>query len=306
MKVYQIRETLSPVNLEEISNAGCLFVAVLSQAEWNTQKALFNMGIELELNVTKVHSTKAEVNYDSMTGTFLIPDRNNLTENTFQFAYALDEKGIVFIDDSGKADEMLQTIRITRKWRQPCLERFLYDFLELIIDKDQSIMESYELDLDHMEDIILSEAEEADLEHLNNIRGDMRELRIHYEQLIDMTQELLENENDFFSEEKLRYIRLFMNRLERHHDQAASLKDHINQVLELYHTQLEVRQNQIMTILTVVTAIFMPLTLIAGWYGMNFRYMPELEAPHGYLVVVIISFIIAIGSLIVFKIKKWL
>ena len=76
--------------------------------------------------------------------------------------------------------------------------------------------------------------------------------------------------------------------------------------LELYHTQLEVRQNHIMTILTVVTAIFMPLTLIAGWYGMNFRYMPELEAPYGYLIVIVISAIIAAGSLIYFKVKKWL
>ena len=121
-----------------------------------------------------------------------------------------------------------------------------------------------------------------------------------------LLREVLENENEFFDDDRLRYIKLFMNRMGRLHDAAASLKDHINQVLELYHTQLEVRQNHIMTILTVVTAIFMPLTLIAGWYGMNFRYMPELEAPYGYLIVIVISAIIAAGSLIYFKVKKWL
>ena len=56
--------------------------------------------------------------------------------------------------------------------------------------------------------------------------------------------------------------------------------------------------------LTVVTTIFMPLTLIVGWYGMNFKYMPELESKMGYPVVILLSILIVVGSLIFFKIKK--
>jgi magnesium transporter len=78
------------------------------------------------------------------------------------------------------------------------------------------------------------------------------------------------------------------------------------QVRDLYHAQLEVRQNRIMTLLTVVTTIFMPLTLIAGWYGMNFRYMPELEWRLGYPVVIAVSVLIVVFCLIFFKKKKWL
>ena len=69
---------------------------------------------------------------------------------------------------------------------------------------------------------------------------------------------------------------------------------------------LELRQNHIMTILTVVTTIFMPLTLITGWYGMNFRYMPELETEWGYPLVFGTCILIITGSLIFFKKKKWL
>ncbi len=61
-----------------------------------------------------------------------------------------------------------------------------------------------------------------------------------------------------------------------------------------------------MTVLTVVTSIFMPLTLIAGWYGMNFRYMPELEWRYSYPVVIAISIVIVVVCLIWFKRKKWL
>ena len=60
------------------------------------------------------------------------------------------------------------------------------------------------------------------------------------------------------------------------------------------------------SILTVVTTIFMPLTLITGWFGMNFRYMPELESPWAYPIVIVISVVIIVASLIYFRKKKLL
>ena len=61
-----------------------------------------------------------------------------------------------------------------------------------------------------------------------------------------------------------------------------------------------------MTVLTVVTTIFMPLTLIVGWYGMNFRYMPELDSPFAYPIVIVLCIAIVIVSIIFFRSKKWL
>ena len=264
------------------------------------------MGIELEQDPGDIHNTKAEVNYDSLTGTFQLPDREDIGGKDYRFAFALDEKGVVFIDDSGKAEQMIAAIRRTQRWREPSLERFLYDFLEQIVEDDLSIMERYEAELNGIEDMILNSHEQGDIARVNEIHNDIRKLLVHYEQIIDMTQELEENENGFFKEENLRYIHLFMNLLARRHDSAASLRDYTMQVRGLYHAQLEERQNRVMTLLTVVTTIFMPLTLIVGWYGMNFRYMPELEWRWGYPVVIAVSVIIAIACLIFFKKKKWL
>ncbi len=284
----------------------CKYVAVLTTPEWNRERERFDMGIELEPEAGNIHNTKAEVNYDSLTGTFQLPDRENIESNDFRFAFALDEKGIVFIDDSGKAQQMIDAIRRTRRWRKPSLERFLYDFLEQIVEDDLSIMERYEAELNKIEDAILNSEEYKDLGRVTEIHNDIRKLLVHYEQIIDMTQELEENENGFFSEENLRYIHLFMNLIARRHDSAASLRDYTMQVRDLYHAQLEVRQNRIMTLLTVITTIFMPLTLIVGWYGMNFRYMPELEWEFGYPVVIIVSISVAVACLLYFKRKKWL
>ena len=307
MSYYLLAETVRPCSKADIlDNKGMQYAAILTTSEWERERESFDMGIELDLDARNIHNTKAEVNFDSLTGTFQIPDREDLKGNEFCFAFALDEKGIVFIDDSGKAEQMMQSIRRTKRWREPSLERFLHDFLEQIVERDLSIMERYEDELHQIEDTILSSQGQGDLARVNEIRGDLRRLLIHYEQLIDMTQELEENENGFFREEKLRYIHLFMNYIMRRQSSAASLRDYTMQVRDLYDAQLEVRQNRIMTLLTVVTTIFMPLTLIAGWYGMNFRYMPELEWPLGYPAVIALSIAIVAYCLILFKRKKWL
>ena len=94
--------------------------------------------------------------------------------------------------------------------------------------------------------------------------------------------------------------------MQRLSETAGVLRDYIMQLRDLSQSELAVRQNHIMTILTVITAIFMPLTLIAGWYGMNFRYMPELEWKFSYPAVFIVCLLIAVLSLWYFKKKKWL
>ena len=306
MSYYLLEERIRPCNAEDIhSGTDSKYVAVLTTPEWKEERDSFDMGIELEPDAVHIHNTKAEVNYDSLTGTFQLPDRQNLKERDFRFAFALDEKGVVFIDDSGRAEQMIDAIRRTKRWRQPSLERFLYDFLEQIVDDDLAIMERYEAELNRIEDEVISGGK-GDMVRVNEIRSDMRVLLVHYEQIIDMTQELEENENGFFSEENLRYIHLFMNLLARRRDFAVSLRDYTMQVRDLHNAQLEVSQNRIMTLLTVVTTIFMPLTLIAGWYGMNFRYMPELEWRFGYPLVIAVSAAVVVFCLILFKKTKWL
>ncbi len=301
---YLIKNTLEECSAEQCHDAAFQYVAVLTPQQWQEQSENFDMGIDIDLNSEDIFTTKAEVNYDSLTGTFSIPIRTALSAEPMKFSFALDEKGIVFIDKDGSTDKLVNAIRRNKKWRKPCLERFFYDFLELIIHNDLQIMQKYERELDSIEKEIMTDAEDANMQRNNEIRGDIRDLRIHYEQLIDLGQELEENENGFFEEDNLRYFRMFSSRMDRLYDAATHLRDYTIQLNDLYQSQLDVKQNRIMTVLTVVTTIFMPLTLIVGWYGMNFRYMPELESRYGYPIVIGICLLIIIVSLVFFKKKK--
>ena len=303
---FLIEESLRPVSREDLKGAKSQYVAVMNSEQWQKTKDSFEMGIDIDFGLDDIFLTKAEVNYDSLTGTFAIPDRKNPSGDDFKFAFVMDEKGIVFIDDNGTAEKIINGVRQTKKWKMPSLERFLYDFLDQIVKDDLRLMENYETELDSMEQKIIDGDEDLPSGRLNDIRNDIRYLRIHYDQLMDLAAELQENENGFFEIENLRYFRLFIDRAARLHDTASALRDYTMQLRDLYKAQLDIKQNRIMTVLTVVTTIFMPLTLIAGWYGMNFRVMPELNWEWSYPVVIAVSIAIVIGSLLFFKKKKWL
>lgn len=303
---YYIKNTLEPAAQLDFSRKDAQYAAVLTAAEWQTLREQFDMGIEMDIDLSSIHSTKAEVNYDSLTGTFSIPDRRHLSGADTKFAFALDEKGIVFIDDSGYVMKVIGNIIATKRWALPSMERFLYDFLEQIVSQDQALLEQTDKELDEIESGIL-EGESTNPSHrVSRIRSDLRDLRIHYEQLLDLGQELEENENNFFTKENTRYFHLFTQRVTRLHDLTNSLREFSIQIRDLYQSQLDVKQNRIMTLLTIISSIFMPLTLIAGWYGMNFKYMPELESPYAYPLVIAVSLLIIVASLLFFKYKKWL
>ena len=301
---FTIEETLKAADRSDIK--GKQFVAVMTFEEWQKNKDSFEMVIDMDPSLSEIFLTKAEVNYDSLTGSFAIPDRKSPSGDDYKFAFVLDEKGIIFIDDSGTALNIVKGVQHSKKWKYPSLERFLYDFLDYIVKDDLRLMEKYEDELDSMEQAIIDGDENLPSGRLNDIRNDIRYLRIHYEQLMDLATEFEENENGFFEIENLRYFRLFINRAERLHEQSTSLRDYTMQLRDLYKAHLDIKQNRIMTVLTVVTTIFMPLTLIVGWYGMNFRYMPELNWEWSYPVVIAASIVIVIGSLLFFKRKKWL
>lgn len=306
---YLIKDTLEEATYEDCISKKEPFVAVMNRETFQNSQEDFGFGIDVAYECTADDDkvTKAEVNFDSLTGSFAIPIKNHSeNESEKYFEFVLDERGIVFIDNSGSALEYIQHIKKTKKWRMPSLERFLFDFIETITKKDLSLLQKYENEMDQLEAKILDGSEDDIMERLSGIRGELQDLRVHYEQLIDVCQELEENENNFFQPDNLRYFRLANDRLQRLKDLVASNRDYSMQLRDLYHYQLDVKQNKVTTLLTVVATIFMPLTLIVGWYGMNFVRMPELAWEYGYPVVIGISIIVVIIEILFFKKKKWL
>jgi magnesium transporter len=89
-------------------------------------------------------------------------------------------------------------------------------------------------------------------------------------------------------------------------DTIETFRDMLSGILDIYLSSISSRMNEIMKVLTIIATVFMPLTFLAGVYGMNFKYMPELEWHWGYFSIWSIMLVIAISTLIYFRRKKWL
>lgn len=300
---YLIKETLVLASLKECLKDETPFVAIVNTEKWNKEKERYSMGIDMDVS-TEMDTTKAVVNYDSLTGSFSIPQRDDITGPRSEFAFALDEKGIVFIDDGKYVETRVNEIKTNKKWRLPSLERFIFDFIENIVKDDLRMLDNVEKSLEKIEADILSGDIGDVIGDLNTIRGDLLELGTHYEQLIDFGQELQENENQFFATENLRYFRLITDRIERYRNKVLSLREYSMQIRDLYQTQIDIKQNKIMAVLTIITTIFFPLSIVTGWYGMNFEHMPELSYTWAYPAVAGICLLIVTIELIIFRKKK--
>ncbi|MBR2991612.1 MAG: hypothetical protein IKF51_09185 [Solobacterium sp.] len=306
MRFYLIDSVLRDSSKEECLSSDLPRIIVVTREEWDAYHDELMPGVEHNRIPAVIHSSKAEEHFYCLTGTFSVPNRNKPSSIKESFAFVIDPSGMLIADDSGAVNGYLAKIKENMHWNHPCLERFIYDFMDQMIGGDVEMLERYERRLDEIEKDILEERDSERLKRMSSVRSDLRELRIHYEQLIDMCQEFEENTNGFFQEENLRYFHMSTSRVERLYNSSGSLRDYTMQLNDLYRAQSDRKQNRIMTALTVITAIFMPLTLIVGWYGMNFIYMPELTSPYGYPAVIVGSLLIVIVGLVYFHKKNWL
>ena len=91
-----------------------------------------------------------------------------------------------------------------------------------------------------------------------------------------------------FDKRSLRAFRILAGKADRLYHNVLGLRDYVTQIREAYQAEVDINLNTTMKIFTVITAIFLPLTLVAGWYGMNFN-MPEYQSPYGYPIVIAVT-----------------
>jgi len=183
-------------------------------------------------------------------------------------------------------------------------DKELFRFFTSLLHRDIDAMEDMEERVTDMEDVLLGDNRTDYTVGIIALRKELLRLKRYYEGLSQVFDGILENENGFIAEEDIRFFKLLDQRVDRLLAHIVNLRDYITQVREAYQAQIDIEQNRLMKVFTVVTAIFLPLTLIAGWYGMNLQ-MPEFGWPYGYVFVIALCALVVGGMIFFFKRKKW-
>ncbi len=183
---------------------------------------------------------------------------------------------------------------------------WLAGFFTALTETDVDFFEQLEEDITGIEDELLTNVRTGNeiTRRIITVRRDLLKRKRYYEQLDMIVGELNSNTDDFFTQESLKGLNLADKRIDRLMAAVLHLQEYVTQIREAYQAQIDIEQNNIMRIFTVITAICLPLSLIAGWYGMNLM-MPEYTWPYGYPLVVAVSVAIVIVCCIIFKRKKW-
>lgn len=246
---------------------------------------------------------KAELYKNCVIGTLRLPQRNNERKTQLALAFYLNEDYLLFVQDFG--DVKTWTDKRSALFNQiDNPTHILLQFMEQMIDDDVLYLSHIENEMEKIENEIIEDENKDIFAILTKYRQKLSELFAYYQQLIDISELFQSRTFSLFNDNKHEWDK-FTQRVVRLQNHVQLLRENTLQLRELYNSKQDSRQNKIMGILTIVTTFFLPLTLITGWYGMNFTNMPELKWRYGYPTVIIVALIIAISEFIYFKRKKF-
>lgn len=190
--------------------------------------------------------------------------------------------------------------------RRKGADYLFFVLLDAFIDSYYYYFEYLREQIGELDDKILRETNENHIQEIYDLKNELTSIRKNLFPLKTSINELITDDNDLIEEDNFKYFN--------------DCKDHVNELIEYYHSfneminnlitlnesNLNNQTNRIMKVLTIIATIFIPLTFIAGLYGMNFEYMPELKWKYGYFIALGTMILLGIIILIFMKKKKWI
>jgi len=161
-------------------------------------------------------------------------------------------------------------------------------------------------DIEEIDDLLLEKADSELLQRIHRVKREMVFLRRSVWPLREVIAKLERRETALISESTLIYLRDVYDHVIQIIETVETSRDLISGIMDIYLSTVSNRMNEVMKVLTIIATIFIPLTFVAGVYGMNFVFMPELEWPWGYPIVLMIMGIVALGMVFYFRRKRWL
>jgi magnesium transporter len=181
-----------------------------------------------------------------------------------------------------------------------------YTLLDAVVDFYFEIFEQIGQQLENLEEALISNPKPETLETVYSLKRDLIYLRKSIWPLREVAAKFERGESPLVSDSTFVYIKDLYDHIIQVADTLETYREMVGGMLDLYLSSVSNRMNEVMKILTIIATIFIPLTFIAGLYGMNFEYMPELSWIWGYPSVILVMTVVALVMVLYFRKKGWL
>jgi magnesium transporter len=181
-----------------------------------------------------------------------------------------------------------------------------FSLLDAVVDQYFTVLEGLGDRIENMEEHLLESPDERMLSKIHALKREMIGLRKSVWPLREVISGLERSDSPLIKDETRVFLRDLYDHTIQVIEAVETFRDMISGMLDIYLSSVSNRMNEVMKVLTIFAAIFIPLTFIAGVYGMNFEIMPELKWRYGYHIVWSIMIALVVGMLVYFKRKKWL
>jgi magnesium transporter len=215
---------------------------------------------------------------------------------------------ITFQENEGDVFDLVrERIRSDKgRIRKMGADYLLYALVDVVVDNYFLILEKMGENIEEIEDKLVANPAPETLQSIHNLKRQMIFLRRSVWPLREAINRLERWESPLINKSTDIYLRDVYDHTIQVIDAIETFRDMLSGMLDIYLSSVSNRMNEVMKVLTIIATIFIPLTLVVGLYGMNFKYMPELEWVWGYPLVLFVMLIIGVTMVIYFRRKRWL
>ncbi|MDD2959899.1 MAG: CorA family divalent cation transporter [Lachnospiraceae bacterium] len=288
---------LSKVKEKESAN-----ILLMTKAELMDWDAPIRYRKNLISSIGEVKYCKLDRMKGCLQGSMLIPEGIE-QEGKVHFGFYADDTRLVFIEEEKVVEKLLGKIA-QHSYEAGSLRELLLVIFETIVEDDVLNIQKIEGQLFDLEEQLIKSVPDHFNETLMRFRKRLSAYHSYYQQLVNIADSMQDTIGGETTETESIGWQRYGYRVERLHNYVETLREYLIQIREMYQSRIQEQQNHVMSLLTVITTIFFPLTLITGWYGMNFLNMPELESQFGYPMMIGTSALIILLEIIYFKKKK--
>ncbi len=183
----------------------------------------------------------------------------------------------------------------------------LYTLIDAIVDHYFSVIEVLGDKIEDFETAIFSGNTDGDIsQKIQNLKREILRVRRAIFPLREVINRIEKNESPLIQKRTITYFRDIYDHLIQVSENIDIYREMIWSLMDMYMTTISNKMNEVMKVLTIMASIFIPLTFIAGIYGMNFEYIPELQYKYAYFILWGVMIVLFVGMIIYFKRKKWL